>query len=212
MIHDLDRTILHLLEQEIEAVDKQEIGVSFLPPTGAWSTRINRPTLNFFLYDLRENAALRRHVWQPTGSKNGVRYDRPPLSLDCFYLVTAWLSGEDEDRAVQEHYLLSQCLRALVRYPILNPDQESASADHSKSGLILAGGLAATREEIRTRLANHDVLTNPAELWSALDNQIKAGFSYVITLPFDTSITSEADYRVAAFDIRLRRSQTRPSN
>lgn len=50
---------------------------------------------------------------------------------------------------------------------------------------FLQGALCTDQYEIPTRLAYHDVMTNPAELWGSLDNDIHAGFSYVVNLPID---------------------------
>lgn len=49
----------------------------------------------------------------------------------------------------------------------------------------LVGALQELDYEIRTRVAFHDVMTNPAEIWSSLDNNMKAALSYVVTLPID---------------------------
>jgi hypothetical protein len=122
-----------------------------------------------------------------------------------------------------EHELLSKCMLALARYPILNPEFQS-----QKERTVIAKQVRTPRKpddkepdvtiervipgrtvthdqvqhrawlnddtlnlvrdqpyEIYTRIANHDVLTNPSEVWSALENQMKAGFSYVVTLQLD---------------------------
>jgi hypothetical protein len=39
--------------------------------------------------------------------------------------------------------------------------------------------------EIPTKLAAHDKLTNPAEVWSALDNEMRPSVSFVVTIPLD---------------------------
>lgn len=55
----------------------------------------------------------------------------------------------------------------------------------------LVGALQGLDYEIRTRLAFHDVMTNPAEVWGSLDNNMKAAFSYVVTLPIDPWVNLE---------------------
>lgn len=147
------------------------------------------------------------------GPSDTVRMKRTPLRVDCFYLVTVW-SGDDEpsQRSIQEHRLLSQCLMVLARFPVLNqrpseqllPGQRFVRTEEAKETRrereqnarrqaaqnntrfpFLVGSLATDEHEIRTRIANHDVMTNPAELWGSLDNNIRAGFSYVVNLPLD---------------------------
>ncbi len=236
MFEELDHALEQLLQNELD-LDADGIEVSFSQPNGQWVARRSGPALNFFLYDVRENPTLRRHQWQQepeprgrtarTGGAGTVALRRTPLMLDCFYMVTAWSGAEERVRPFQEHDLLGRALRALARYPILNPPFEElerfgalAGADRrdaSTQGRVrmeppVSGQmtneqdmrrrawlgdrdrnpLAGVEVEIRTRIAHHDVLTNPAEVWSALEAQMKAGFSYVVTLPLDPWSSVEA--------------------
>ena len=224
MINDLDRTIERLIKQELGFSEESDT-VSFSAPNGDWASKLSStPVLNFFLYDVRENASLRKHQWQqltsqpaPTNGngRNGngrqeaappvdlrrestAHLKRTPLMIDCFYMVTAWSPSQEERiKSEDEHRLLSRCLLALARYPVLNPEQIPVAEVARRTGRspdpsgrqpatdYLFGALKTQAVEIRTRLAYHDVLTNPAEVWSALENQMKAAFSYVVTLPLD---------------------------
>ena len=120
MIADLDETIKKLLSTEIP-IKNGEIDIKFDQPKREWSARLNKPTVNFYLYDVRENATLRRHQWEsvkPTNG-NGLRdvqamRKRTPFRVDCFYMITSW-AAESED----EHRLLTRCLLALFRHPII---------------------------------------------------------------------------------------------
>ncbi len=218
MIDDLDRTLRQLLAAELPAIRSGGVEVAFNQPTHDWSKNLGKPTLNFFLYDVRDNPVLRRHQWQQTPAPGAtpredhtVRQRRTPLRIDCFYLVTAWSPADAQTRPFEEHNLLTQCLIALARYPVLNRlagDQlmegrqwspRSAAAngrngqEHQTQAALsmLAGALDTQEYEIRARLASHDVMTNPAELWGSLDNEIRAGFSYVVTLPIDPWVGME---------------------
>lgn len=218
MIDDLDRTLRQLLAVELPAVRSGGVEVAFNQPTHDWSKNLGKPTLNFFLYDVRDNPVLRRHQWQQTPASGAtpredhtLRQRRTPLRIDCFYLVTAWSPADAQTRPFEEHNLLAQCLIALARYPVLNRlagDQlmEGRSwttppttangrngQEHQAQAAVsmLAGALDTQEYEIRARLASHDVMTNPAELWGSLDNEIRAGFSYVVTLPIDPWVGME---------------------
>lgn len=204
MIHLLDQSLRRLLVHELNIDDDQ---VSFHQPTGDWMTGLssNKPVVNLYLYDVRENAPLRRQQWEQVvnGQQNDaqrpgrVTLRRSPLLMDCFYVVSAWSQADQRTRPTQEHSMLSRCLLALARHPILNPKlgergellttpgRTILAASHQHQLDFLEAPLADQEVEIRTRVANHDVLTNPAEVWSALENQIKAAFSYVVTLPMD---------------------------
>jgi hypothetical protein len=47
------------------------------------------------------------------------------------------------------------------------------------------GSLKSPPFEIQARLAAHDRLTNPAEVWSSLDNELRPSVSYIVTLALD---------------------------
>ena len=120
MIADLDETIRQLLIAELP-VKNGEIEISFDQPKREWSARLSRPTVNFFLYDLRENATLRQHGWERMGPVNGdnmSRFKRTPFRVDCFYMLTTWAAEPDD-----EHRLLSRTLMSLFRFPILPDDR-----------------------------------------------------------------------------------------
>ncbi|MEZ4728411.1 MAG: Pvc16 family protein [Caldilineaceae bacterium] len=210
MIDDLDRTIKKLLEEELPRVRDGQVDVAFAQPNRDWKR--DKAALNFFLYDVRQNAVLRQHQWQeiltsdqrPMRTNHQVPLQRTPLRLDCFYMVTAWSNDP-----LDEHRLLIECLATLARYPVLNRYEQMGATgtgtaepapvhgpmNGAGNGVrgnylqrppvrdYLVGSLANLTYEIPTRLAEHDVLTNPAEVWGSLENSMKAAFSYVVTLP-----------------------------
>ena len=170
MITDLDETIRTVLKAELP-IKNGEIDVKFDQPKREWSARLNKPTINFYLYDVRENNVLRTHQWERMPRKNGkmniAEMKRTPLRVDCFYMMTVWAS-EPED----EHRLLTRSMMALFKHPVLPKP-------------MLTGSLEQQPFELRTKIASHDKLTNPAEVWSALDNEIRPSVSYVVTLALD---------------------------
>jgi len=168
MITDLDETLRRLLVDELP-VKNGEIEIEFDQPKREWSARLTRPTINLFLYDVRENATLRQHRWDrlPNGDPQQATRKRSPYRLDCIYLITAW-AAEAED----EHRLLSRTLMALFRYPVL-PEER------------LVGMMQGQPFEVQTQLAKADKLTNPAEIWSALDNEVRPTIPYIVTIALD---------------------------
>lgn len=169
MIADLDETIRQLLIAELP-VKNGEIDISFEQPKREWSARISKPTVNLFLYDLRENAVLRQHQWErlPPGNGNNLAHlKRTPFRVDCLYMLTTWAAEPDD-----EHRLMTRALMALFRFPVFSDDQ-------------LVGSLKNPPYEIQARLPSHDRLTNPAEVWSSLDNELRPSISYIITLALD---------------------------
>ncbi len=169
MLEDLDETIRQLLIAEIP-IKNGEVEISFEQPKREWSARLSRPTLNLFLYDVRENNTLRQHQWERlpgNGSDGKAHLKRMPFRVDCTYMLTSWATVPED-----EHRLLTRSLLALFRFPVLPEDR-------------LVGSMRNPPFDIQTRLASHDKLTNPAEVWSSLDNEIRPSISYVITLALD---------------------------
>lgn len=170
MIADLDETLRQLLISEMP-IKNGEIEISFHQPKREWSTRLTRPAINLYLYDLRENPTLRAPQWErlPDHEGNGrnATQKRSPMRVDCFYMLTTW-AAEPED----EHRLLTRSLMTLFRFPLIPPER-------------LLGGLQNQEYEVPVRLAHHDRLTNPAELWGSLDNEIRPSVSLIITLALD---------------------------
>jgi hypothetical protein len=170
MIADLDQSIKQLLIADLP-VKNGEIDIKFDQPNREWSNKLTKPTVNLFLYDLRENMALRRAQFDQLGNGNGqadlARMKKAPHRIDCFYMLTSW-AAEPED----EHRLLTRVLMSLFRHPRL--------PEH-----ILAGTMQNPAYPIETHVARHDKLTNPAEVWSALDNEMRPSVCYSATVSLD---------------------------
>ena len=169
MLDDLDETIRQLLIAETP-VKNGEVEISFDQPKREWSARLSRPTINLFLYDVRENNVLRQHQWERVagnGNDGRAHLKRTPLRVDCTYMLTTWASIPED-----EHRLLTRVLLALFRFPILPEDR-------------LVGALRNPPFDIQASLASHEKLTNPAEVWASLDNEIRPSASYQVTLALD---------------------------
>jgi len=167
MLADLDETIRQVLIKELP-VKNGEIDIKFEQPKREWSARLSKPTVNLFLYDIRENNVLRQNQWENIREKNGTfTKKRSPMRVDCFYMLTVWASDPED-----EHRLLTRSMMALYRLPILPEDR-------------LVGSMRNPLFEIQTRLAAHDRLTNPAEVWASLDNEMRPSLSYVVSLALD---------------------------
>lgn len=172
MFDELDETIRRLLITELPLVKNgNKVVIDFHQPTRDWSTRLgNTFTINVFLYDVRENNILRQPQWERlpgNGRDQRAHLKRGPLRLDYSYMITAW-ANDPED----EHILLRNCLLTLFRFPILPKDR-------------LVGSLQNQPFDVQARLASHDHLTNPAEVWASLDNEMRPSVSYIITLALD---------------------------
>ncbi|MFK7805048.1 MAG: Pvc16 family protein, partial [Anaerolineae bacterium] len=167
MFNDLDETLRQILIDDLP-VKSGEIGIEFDQPKREWSARLSRPTVNLYLYDIRENAQLRN--FQPQYAANGITSaarKRPPIRVDCQYIVTAWATD-----IVDEHRLMARAMQVFYRLGQIPPER-------------LAGRLNQQPYALSTQVGSHDKLTNPAEVWSAMDNEVRPSLSLMVTLAMD---------------------------
>lgn len=168
MFHELDEVLRELLIREIP-IKNGEVDVSFDQPTREWAARLSRPTLNIFLHDVRENVKLRRsQEWITVREPDGqVVQRRPPARVALNYMVTAWANEPDD-----EHNLLARALMALFRQPHLPDD-------------LLPESMQDQPVPIPIEVAQEETLVNPADVWNALDNEIKPAIPVTVTLALD---------------------------
>jgi hypothetical protein len=175
MIRDLDDTLKRLLVEKTP-LDPTQVDVNFEVPDREWSTGLAKPTINLYLYDIRENRELRDADWgTERGPNGGTGRRRAPLRIDLAYLVTAWTRAVED-----EHHLLWLALYTLARHPLL-------------SGDLLEGELKHQGRPLRLNTAQGDgVLKNPADFWTALDNQLKPSVNLLVTVEMDLEMAIPA--------------------
>lgn len=184
MLDDLDRTFERLLIDEGK-INKNEIDISFEQPTGDWSARLSRPTLNLYCFDLRENLKLRTMEMQHHENGNWGRTSMPPRRMDVAYLVTAW-ARKIED----EHRLLWRALGTLKRFVVLKPEQGEGLIRYQTRDMPL---LIADPSGLQV---------NMTDLWSVMENQMRLGFTLLVTVEldvetgFDSPLVLESTVRV----------------
>lgn len=172
MIADVDEALREIVTTE--ALSGANLEVVFDAPTKDWAARRNAPTVNLYLYDIRED--LRR---RPAGfleerdpDSGAVVLRRPaPRFFKLSYLVTAWTQ-----RAEDEHRLLDSLLRAFLRHDAL-PDR------------LVVGQLAETQEKVKVTIG----LPPPedrafADVWSALGGELKPSLDVVVHAPVHTGL------------------------
>ncbi len=168
MIHDFDKTLEKLIVEQGN-LDKNEIDVSFELPNGDWASRLARPTINCWCYDLRENVKLRNMEINVNRMERHAQLRLAPLRFSLTYLVTAW-ARKIED----EHQLLWRVLGALARLPVITPDRcEGALREQPYDIPITVGQIG-------------DTTGNITDLWSVLESEMRLGFTVCATLALDT--------------------------
>lgn len=168
MFYEVDEALRALVRAEVAG--PAEVEVAFDAPTREWAARRNSPTINLYLYDIREDLRRRERGLVNTYDDRGVLIDRrqPPRHFKVTYLITAWTQRPED-----EHRLLSSLLYAFLRNEALPPD-------------LLSGRLAELALPVELSVA----LPPPedrsfADVWSALGGELKPSLDVVVTAPAD---------------------------
>lgn len=168
MFDDVDESLRSLLIADVP-IDPSEVEISFDRPTREWSGRLAGPTLNLFLFDVRERLDFRDDSWRVSRTESGVvTRERMPRRVDLSYCVTAW-TREPED----EHRILARVLACLYRNARL-PEE------HYK------GLLEGFESSVPLRAMPPDHLQKATDFWGVMDNELRANLTWVATAPLDT--------------------------
>jgi hypothetical protein len=166
MFDEIDEVLRKLLVREIP-ITNGEIDIAFDQPKREWSARLSRPTLNLFLYDVRENAKLRQQGQGPELERaiqaGTVTQKHKAHRVDLHYAITVW-AKEPAD----EHRLLAATLLALFRHATLTEDLSESLQDQPTP--------------IALKVAQYDELDKPSDLWNVMDNQQRPVINLVVTL------------------------------
>ncbi|ACO45542.1 DUF4255 domain-containing protein [Deinococcus deserti] len=114
MIADIQHALKELVYSEA-ALPRDALDVRFAAPTSAWVSGLTRPTLNFFLHDIRENMALRSSEFMHTYVAGGRQRDLVPRRIDLKYLVTVFFKSQVDELGRDEWNVLWRVLAALMR-------------------------------------------------------------------------------------------------
>src|SRR5438445_12578743 len=114
MIQDVDESLRALVKRD--ALNGSKADVAFDAPTKEWSSRRNTPTVDLYLYDIREDLERREVMWEDirgAASSSRLITERrpPPRRFKLSSPVTAW-----PQRPWSEHRQPSSLLACLVRH------------------------------------------------------------------------------------------------
>lgn len=193
MIDDLDRTLEDLLKRELPSDLVSQVTISFATPDGNFPpSSVTLPAIDLFLYDVRENNDLRSNDWRLERANDGTMVrKRGPVRVDCSYLITAWPSANSNTAARDEHHLLGEVMKALLRHATLPPG-------------VLFGSLTGQEPPLPASTLQPGRLQSLAEFWQALGGKPKAALSYTVTLGVDPGVGVEAGPPVTEKVLKLR--------
>jgi len=174
VIHEVDEALRRLVRDE--ALRGSTVEVALEAPTKEWSSRRNAPTVNLYLYDLREDVKRRQRGSVDEVDEDGQVTGRrpPPRYLKLSYLVTAWTQRPED-----EHRLLSLLLIELFRWEAV-PRR------------LLSGSLAALNLPVPMSVAQPPPEDRAfADVWSALGGELKPSIDVVVSAPLQPMATTE---------------------
>ncbi len=169
MIPEVDTALRSLIERE--ATDGTEVEVMFEAPTKDWASRRNVPTIDVYLYDIREDLRRRERglINEYDGGDRVTTRHLPPRHFKLSYLVTAWTQRPED-----EHRLLSALLSCFLRHDAIPP--EFITGPLAEIGLPVPVTVALPPPEDRSF----------ADVWSALGGELKPSLDVVVSAPTDT--------------------------
>lgn len=180
MIAEVDDALREIVRTE--GVQESDVEVVFDAPTKDWAARRNSPTVNLYLYDIREDLRRRERGWTEVRGADGIVTSRVPAPkyFKLSYLVTAWTQRPED-----EHRLLDSLLRAFLRYEAL-PDR------------LVTRRLREPRLEVPVTIG----LPPPedrafADVWSALGGELKPSLDLVVIAPVESGIVYKVGPPVA---------------
>jgi hypothetical protein len=174
VIPEVDHALKTLIERE--ALDPNEVDVSFDAPTKEWAGRRNSPTVDVYLYDIREDLRRRERGWLNEYDGNRIRARHlPPRHFKLSYLVAAWTQRPED-----EHRLLAALLSCFLRHEALPADVLTGSL--ATLGLPVPVSVALPPPEDRSF----------ADVWTALGGELKPSLDVVVIAPTDTGRVFEA--------------------
>ncbi|WP_033441633.1 DUF4255 domain-containing protein [Saccharothrix sp. NRRL B-16314] len=168
MIHEVDEALRRLVRDD--ALRRTDVEVAFEAPTKDWAARRNAPTVNVYLYDIREDLRRRQRGLLNEYDNGQVTARRlPPRHIKLSYLVTAWTQ-----RSEDEHRLLSELLLGFLRHEA-----------------VPAGLLTGSLVELGLPVPMTVALPPPedrafADVWTALGGELKPSLDVVVSAPIDS--------------------------
>ena len=193
MIHEVDEALRALVRHD--ALGGTQVSVVFDAPTREWAAKVNAPTVNLYLYDIREDMRRRSRGLSNEYDARGtvIARHRPPRYFKLSYLITAWTRRPED-----EHRLLSSLLLCLL-------DSDAMPTEH------MTGSLAELPLAVPMTIA----LPPPedrafADVWSALGGELKPSLDLVVSVPLvGTGIVAAAPPVTEEGGLRLGLENTR---
>ena len=185
-IADLDEGLRLLLKRELAKHGFEGVEIAFDAPSRDWSGKLTSPTVDLFLYDLRE-AANRAQLTQSETRANGqATLSAPALHLELSYAVSAWTKAVED-----EHRLLSQVLAVLYSHRAIPRDLLDE---------LPGGGVHLRTAETSVGRPRED----KADFWTSIGGEYKASIDFVVHIVIESGVREVRGPEVRMQTIRTR--------
>jgi hypothetical protein len=161
------RNAIGRLIAEYGGISPVEVDVRHEAPTREWIDRLTRPTINCYLFDLRENTDLRWPGMQTVRGGTSAIRRTPPRRIDLDFMVSA-LTTEVED----EDALLWRVLSTMLKYAEWPDD-------------LVPEAVRALNLHVTTRLEHDQEASRLADVWGGLQARPRPALWYAVTVPLD---------------------------
>lgn len=171
----VSKSLKTLLETEMQLGKT----VTLLAPDESSSSHLR---INLFLYKVQENPFLRNMNWQlKPGTADTLM--PPPVSLNLFYLMTAYAPNDPSDGNSTAHELLGEAIRVFYEQAIVPND-------------YLDLVLASAREQIKI-IPSHLDLNELSQIWSTFSGPFRLSVPYEVSVvQLEQSTTQPLSKRV----------------
>jgi hypothetical protein len=171
MLDDLDKSLQELFRRELPKSLTDQVSITFDVPNDQFPPpSVTLPAIDLFLYDVQENRDLRsmeQNLERRIEGRGTQR--RAPVRVDCSYLVTAWPSDSSPNPSQDEHRMLGEVMRVLLRYSTVPAE-------------FLQGELRAQELPLPTVALQPGRLSAIGEFWQACGGKPKTALNYTATI------------------------------
>jgi Pvc16 N-terminal domain/Carboxypeptidase regulatory-like domain len=186
MLGHIDNMLRQLFITKVPTIT-EPLQVRFQPPDDEWHTYVNtlqKPALNVYLVEMRENRMMRLTARTPTVNGNLITVTPLPRYVDVHYLITAWdpaTAHPAVEPNLVEHELLWGVTRALMDADPLDPIEIYAPSP------LPPGFPAFIKDaELPTTVLPPEGFGKHAEFWGTMpgdNNPWRPAVMLVLTLP-----------------------------
>ena len=171
MINEVDETLRTLLRAEL--LQGTDVEVEMEAPTREWSARHTAPTIDLYLYDIREDLQRRETGRIPRYNDEGrvVGHVIPARTFRLAYLVTAWTQRPED-----EHRLLSAALGCFLAHDFIPEEHLTSLLRDNKVPLTIQIGMPPPQDR------------QVSDVWTALGGNLKPSLDLVVNMRVDAGV------------------------